>query len=64
MTAATASDADDVTMRDHTEDGRLVYVYGLTERVAQRHLDEIFGHYGHIERIEMPRPGSCHRVLC
>ncbi|KAI3629052.1 hypothetical protein CBS9595_000124 [Malassezia furfur] len=35
-----------------------VYVYGLTDKVDDRHLDEIFGHYGRIARLRVRR-GTC-----
>ncbi|KOS14670.1 rna-binding protein with serine-rich domain 1-like protein [Malassezia pachydermatis] len=31
----------------------VVYVYGLTPRVLERHLDEIFGFYGPIKRLRL-----------
>lgn len=33
----------------------MVYVYGLTPRVLERHLDEIFGFYGPIKRLRLFR---------
>ncbi|WFC96614.1 hypothetical protein MBRA1_003275 [Malassezia brasiliensis] len=32
-----------------------VYVYGLTDKVDDRHLDEIFGQYGRIARLRVRR---------
>ena len=33
-----------------------VFVYGLTAKVVERHIDEIFGFYGSIERLRMTPP--------
>lgn len=33
----------------------VVYVYGITERVHERHIDDIFGHYGPIVRLQLFR---------
>ena len=52
----------------------IVYVSGLTERMLERHLDEIFGFYGRIERLQLhesPRravieynsPAHAHRAV-
>ena len=32
-----------------------VYLYGLTDKVDDRHLDDIFGHYGRITRLRVRR---------
>ena len=34
----------------------VVYVYGLTHKVRERHLDEIFGFYGGITRLRLYAP--------
>lgn len=36
-----------------TDSSRTVYVYRLTHKVTERHLDEIFGFYGEISRLRL-----------
>jgi len=36
----------------------VVYVYGLTERVHERHLDDIFMHYGALVRLRLFRTNA------
>lgn len=33
-----------------------MFVYGLTAKVVERHIEEIFGFYGSIERLRMTPP--------
>ena len=37
-------------------ESRTVYVYRLTHKVTERHLDEIFGFYGEISRLRLYAP--------
>lgn len=46
--SATASDADSAR----------VFVYGLTDKVMERHVDEIFGFYGRIRRLKIHNSAS------
>lgn len=41
---------------DSVRDSSVVYVYGLTHKVRERHLDEIFGFYGGIIRLRLFAP--------
>ena len=42
----------------HTAPSTVVYVYGLTERVYERHLDDIFRHYGTLVRLRLFRTNA------
>lgn len=59
-------------MHSQESDPCVVYVTGLTDRVNEQHLEEIFGFYGRIERlrlhptlaiVEYDAPAHAHRAV-